>query len=93
MIDDVRFDFLKNLEGTWVARAGSGEMPEGRYEFRVTAGGTAIEELEVASGDESIRIVMHRGSSMSSLVTTAATPVATVADAPRAAIVYEAGRI
>jgi acetyl-CoA carboxylase biotin carboxyl carrier protein len=47
---------------------------------------SAIEELEVASGDESIRIVMHRGSSMSSLVTTAATPVATVADTPRAPI-------
>ena len=46
-IDDARFEFLKNLEGKWVARADSGKLPEERYEFRVTAGGTAIEEREM----------------------------------------------
>lgn len=33
---------------------------------------SAIEELEVSSGDESIRIVMHRSNTVSSYVTTAA---------------------
>lgn len=46
---------------------------------------SAIEELEVASGDESIRIVMPRGIAMSSVVTTAAGPAASEVQRPAAA--------
>ena len=37
--DDARFDFLRNLEGTWVAEPKGDGMPAGTIEFRVTAGG------------------------------------------------------
>jgi len=53
---------------------------------------SAIEELEVASGDESIRIVMPRGVAMARVVTTAAgsdisdISDASVADVPAAGI-------
>jgi hypothetical protein len=59
VIDDVRFDFLRNLEGIWFGQADSGEMPEGRYEFRVTAGGTAIEEREMIGTPMEMMTVYH----------------------------------
>jgi hypothetical protein len=46
---DARLEFLKSLTGTWVADSGPGEMPDGSlWEFRVTAGGHAVEEREMA---------------------------------------------
>lgn len=46
---DPRFEFLKSLAGTWIVDAGPGEMPDGSiFEFRVTAGGHAVEEREMA---------------------------------------------
>jgi hypothetical protein len=44
---DPRFDFLKRLEGTWVSTSGDDEMSGGVFEFRVTAGGHAVEEREM----------------------------------------------
>ena len=35
---DPRFEFLKRLEGTWVGTTDQEGHPEGRFEFRVTAG-------------------------------------------------------
>lgn len=45
-IDDARFEFLKGLVGTWVGPTpeDGGQAPV--FEFRLTAGGTAIEEHE-----------------------------------------------
>lgn len=43
---DARFEFLKQLEGTWAGDGIDGE-PGGVYEFRVTAGGTAVREIEM----------------------------------------------
>lgn len=53
---------------------------------------SAIEELEVSSGDESIRIVMHRSNTVSSYVTTAAptaetSPTNVAASAPHETVV------
>jgi hypothetical protein len=45
--DDPRFEFLKRLEGTWVETGGSDAMAGGVFEFRVTAGGHAVEEREM----------------------------------------------
>lgn len=45
---DARFEFLRALAGTWLAEDGATDMPAGAmFEFRVTAGGTAIEEREM----------------------------------------------
>jgi hypothetical protein len=44
---DERFEFLKRLAGTWVAPEGYGDAPGGPFEFRVTAGGHAVEEREM----------------------------------------------
>lgn len=46
VIDDARFEFLKKLEGTWVGSPPQEGSPSGVIEFRLTAGGTAIEERE-----------------------------------------------
>jgi hypothetical protein len=43
---DERLEFLKGLQGSWVGQFGD-EMGEQRYEFRVTAGGHAVEEREM----------------------------------------------
>ena len=45
--DDPRFEFLKSLAGTWVVEPGPGEPGGGIVEFRVTAGGHAVEEREM----------------------------------------------
>ena len=44
---DPRFEFLKSLEGTWRGAPLTEGMPEDVYEFRVTAGGHAVEEREM----------------------------------------------
>jgi len=47
--DDARFTFLKGLAGTWVGESDMPEHPgEMTIEFRLTAGGTAVEEREMA---------------------------------------------
>jgi len=43
---DARLEFLKSLAGSWSAPAHEGAVGESLFEFRVTAGGTAIEERE-----------------------------------------------
>ena len=43
---DPRLEFLKTLQGSWVGEFGD-EMGEQRFEFRVTAGGHAVEEREM----------------------------------------------
>ena len=43
---DPRLEFLKALQGSWVGEFGD-EMGEQMYEFRVTAGGHAVEEREM----------------------------------------------
>ncbi len=58
-IDDPRFDFLKRLEGTWTAEGDQEGMPEGRFEFRVTSGGTAIEEREMIGTPMEMMTVYH----------------------------------
>jgi len=44
---DPRLDFLGNLAGTWVGTFDSAEMGEQVFEFRLTAGGHAVEEREM----------------------------------------------
>ena len=44
---DARFEFLTKLAGTWVGTFDSAEMGEQEFEFRVTAGGHAVEEREM----------------------------------------------
>jgi hypothetical protein len=43
---DPRFEFLKGLAGTWVGASVEEGMPPSTVEFRVTAGGHAVEERE-----------------------------------------------
>jgi hypothetical protein len=59
---DPRFEFLKGLAGTWVGKTSMPEMPETTYEFRVTAGGTAVEEREmVGTPMEMVTLYHMRG--------------------------------
>ena len=58
-IDDARFEFLKQLEGIWVGESDSDELPDNVVEFRVTAGGTAIEEREFAGTPMEMLTVYH----------------------------------
>lgn len=45
---DPRLEFLKGLQGTWVGEFDQAEMGgKQRFEFRVTAGGHAVEEREM----------------------------------------------
>lgn len=44
---DARLEFLKALRGTWVSEVDHAEMGEQVFEFRVTAGGHAVEEREM----------------------------------------------
>ena len=43
---DARFEFLKRLAGTWQAEEGMDGQLAAQWEFRVTAGGSAVEERE-----------------------------------------------
>ncbi len=45
-VDDARFDFLKGLVGTWIGPTPEDGTPAPVFEFRLTAGGSAIEEHE-----------------------------------------------
>jgi hypothetical protein len=47
-VEDARFQFLKGLVGAWTGPAAMDGMPASTIEFRLTAGGTAIEEVEFA---------------------------------------------
>ena len=59
---DPRFEFLKSLEGTWTGPPLSEGMPEGVYEFHVTAGGHAVEEREmVGTPMEMVTLYHMRG--------------------------------
>ena len=59
---DPRFEFLKSLEGTWTGPPLSEGMPEGVFEFRVTAGGHAVEEREmIGTPMEMVTIYHMRG--------------------------------
>jgi hypothetical protein len=55
---DARFDFLKGLAGRWVAPAEDGK-PGGAFEFRVTAGGHAVEEREFVGTPMEMMTVYH----------------------------------
>ena len=57
--DDARFEFLKRLEGTWTGSSGHEGMTEGVFEFRVTAGGHAIEEREMVGTPMEMLTVYH----------------------------------
>lgn len=54
--EDARFEFLKGLAGTWV-----GTTPEGEqlFEFRLTAGGHAVEEREMIGTPMEMLTVYH----------------------------------
>lgn len=58
-VDDARFEFMKQLEGRWVGDGLSEGMPEGAFEFRLTAGGTAIEEREMIGTPMEMLTVYH----------------------------------
>ncbi|HXV75589.1 MAG TPA: hypothetical protein VD788_04660 [Candidatus Polarisedimenticolaceae bacterium] len=58
-VDDARFQFLEKLAGQWVTRSATGAMPAGLFEFRVTAGGTAIEEREMIGTPMEMLTVYH----------------------------------
>ncbi len=54
---DPRLAFLKSLEGTWVSESSSDDLHEGIFEYRVTSGGTTVEErLMVGSPHEMLTI-------------------------------------
>ncbi len=55
---DPRFEFLKGLAGTWVG-TGLGDEEEGVYEFRVTAGGHAVEEREMVGSPHEMLTIYH----------------------------------
>jgi hypothetical protein len=44
---DPRLEFLKELEGSWVGQFDQDEMGKQTFEFRVTAGGHAVQEREM----------------------------------------------
>jgi len=47
-VEDPRFEYLSRLAGTWVVSSSGPDIPDGMlFEFRLTAGGTAIEEREM----------------------------------------------
>lgn len=56
---DPRFEFLKGLAGTWIGEAHHEGAPPSRFEFRVTAGGHAVEELEMAGTPMEMLTVYH----------------------------------
>ena len=58
-IDDPRFDFLKRLVGTWSGPSHDESMPQETFEFRLTAGGTAIEEREMIGSPMEMLTVYH----------------------------------
>ena len=45
---DPRFEFLKSLEGVWTGPPMQEGHPPARFEYRITAGGHAVEEREFA---------------------------------------------
>jgi len=57
--DDPRFEFLKKLEGTWIGSPPEEGMPPGVIEFRLTAGGTALEEREFVGTPMEMVTVYH----------------------------------
>ena len=49
--DDPRLEFMRSLAGIWAVESGPAGMPGGSiFEFRVTAGGHAVEEREMIGG-------------------------------------------
>jgi hypothetical protein len=58
-VEDARFEFLKGLEGSWIAAAGPDEHAGSLFEFRVTAGGHAIEEREMIGTPMEMLTVYH----------------------------------
>jgi hypothetical protein len=58
-VEDPRFDFLKSLEGNWSGEPMQEGMPPSRIEFRVTAGGHAVEEREFAGTPMEMLTVYH----------------------------------
>jgi hypothetical protein len=58
-VEDARFQFLAQLEGTWVETPSSESRANGPYEFHVTAGGTAIEEREMIGTPMEMLTVYH----------------------------------
>ncbi len=59
LADDPRLDFLKNLAGTWVGEPHHEGDPPTRFEFRVTAGGHAVEAREMAGSPMEMLTVYH----------------------------------
>ncbi len=58
-VDDARFEFLERLAGSWVQEAGAEASHPGGFEFRVTAGGTAIEEREFTGTPMEMVTIYH----------------------------------
>ena len=56
---DPRFEFLKGLEGTWIGDSLSEDLPQGVFEFRVTAGGHAVEEHEMIGTPMEMVTIYH----------------------------------
>lgn len=57
--EDPRLAFLKSLEGTWIATSGGGELHDGIFEYRVTSGGSAVEERLMADSPKEMLTVYH----------------------------------
>lgn len=56
---DPRLAFLTSLEGRWISESVSDDMHDGIFEYRVTAGGTAIEERLMAGSPAEMLTVYH----------------------------------
>lgn len=56
---DARFVFLKGLEGKWNVPPHGEGMPEGIFEYRVSAGGTVVEERQMTGSPMEMLTVYH----------------------------------
>lgn len=56
---DARFEFLKGLAGSWAGATGDDGSPGVSFEFRVTAGGNAVEAREMAGTPSEMVTLYH----------------------------------
>ena len=56
---DPRLVFLSSLEGTWVSESSSDDLHEGVFEYRVTSGGTTVEERLMVGSPHEMLTVYH----------------------------------
>lgn len=58
-VDDPRMAFLKSLEGDWKSVSETDYFHDGLFQFRITAGGGAVEERSMAGTPTEMLTVYH----------------------------------